>query len=281
MSGFRLGVRDGRAVLIDNGQSIDVATRSAGRFDEDIMALYRAWDTFAPWAGEQRASSSDPWVRDEDLGLCVPRPRNVFAIGVNYRDHIAEAHMEIPQRPMVFAKFPACLADGNAPIPLTSNRVDWEAELVAVVGRGGKNIAAKNWHGVIAGVTVGQDISDRRCQFGDKPPQFSMGKSAEAFGPIGPSVVSLGTLPDPLDLAISCSINGEVMQASRTSQMIFDLGALVAFISQWVPLEPGDLIFTGTPGGTGGLRDPRRYLAPGDELTTAIEHIGAIRNQCH
>ena len=105
MSGFRLGVRDGRAVLIDNGRSIDVANRSAGRFGEDVMALYRVWDIFAPWAGEQQANDDDPSVEDVDLGLCVPRPRNVFAIVVNYRDHIVETGRPVPEFPTLFAKF--------------------------------------------------------------------------------------------------------------------------------------------------------------------------------
>jgi len=188
--------------------------------------------------------------------------------------------MELPKYPMVFAKFPSCLAGPTADIALTSNRVDWEAELVVVIGKGGERIAAKDALKHVAGFCVGQDVSDRRQQFSDKPPQFSLGKSAKAYGPIGPSVVSLDSFSNPDDLAISCDLNGERVQASRTSQMIFPVPELIAFISKWCELAPGDLIFTGTPGGTGAVRDPRRYLQPGEVITTEIEGIGRIRNRC-
>jgi 2,4-didehydro-3-deoxy-L-rhamnonate hydrolase len=280
MTGIRMTCTAGRAALEHNGRLIDVEKRSGGKFSADPMSLLADWDAFSDWARKQGADGSEPAVDENRLDLCVPRPRSVFGIGVNYRDHGQEADMELPKCPMVFTKFPSCLAGPSADIPLTSNRVDWEAELVVVIGRGGQRIAAKQALQHVAGYCIGQDISDRRQQFSDKPPQFSLGKSAQAFGPIGPSVVSLDAFADADDLAISCDLNDERMQDSRTSRLIFPVSELIAFISRWCELAPGDLIFTGTPGGTGALRDPRRYLQPGDVITTRIEGIGQIRNRC-
>jgi 2,4-diketo-3-deoxy-L-fuconate hydrolase len=280
VSGIRLACAGGRAVLDAGGKLIDVEKRSGGKFGADPMALFGQWDAFRDWAGKQAADGSERALDPAALGPCVPNPRAVFGIGVNYRDHIAEAKMEAPTVPMVFTKFPSCLAGPTADIPLTSNRVDWEAELVVVIGRGGSRIAAKDSIKHIAGYAVGQDISDRRQQFSDKPPQFSLGKSAKAYGPIGPAVVSLDAFANPDDLAISCDLNEENMQSSRTSNLIFPVAELIAYVSKWVELAPGDLIFTGTPGGTGAVRDPRRYLQPGELITTRIEGIGEMRNRC-
>lgn len=280
MSGIRMASAGGRAMIESGGRLIDVALRSGGRFPADPMAVLAQWDAFAEWARKQSADGSEPALDGAVLDVCVPRPRSIFAIGVNYREHGQEADMELPKAPMVFTKFPSCLAGPRADIPLTSNRVDWEAELVVVIGRGGQRIAAKDALAHVAGYTIGQDISDRRQQFSDKPPQFCIGKSAKAYGPIGPCVVSLDDFVDPLDLAISCDLNAERMQDSRTSMMIFNVPELIAFVSRWCELAPGDLIFSGTPGGTGAVRDPRRYLQPGEVITTRIEGIGQMCNRC-
>ena len=255
MSGIRMASAGGRAMIESGGRLIDVSRHSGGKFSADPMALLAQWEAFADWARNQQADGSEPTADAVGLDACVPRPRSVFAIGVNYRDHGQEADLEIPKSPMVFTKFPSCLAGPAADIPLTSNRVDWEAELVVVIGRGGQRIAAKDALAHVAGYTAGQDVSDRRQQFSDKPPQFCLGKSARAFGPNGPAVVSLDSFANPLDLAISCDINNERMQESRTSMMIFNVPELIAFLSRWCELAPGDLIFTGTPAGVGSVRD--------------------------
>ena len=280
MSSIRLTSAGGRAMIESGGKLIDVAKRSAGKLSADPMALYAQWAVFADWARAQMPDGSEPACDEAALDVCVPRPRSIFAIGLNYRDHAQEASLEIPKVPMVFTKFPSCLAGPRADIPLTSNRVDWEVELVVVIGRGGQRIAAKDALSHVAGYTIGQDISDRRQQFSDKPPQFCLGKSAKAFGPIGPAVVSLDGIANPLDLAISCDINGERMQDSRTSQMIFNVPELIEFLSRWCELAPGDLIFTGTPSGVGSVREPRRYLQAGEVITTRIEGLGEMRNRC-
>ena len=216
----------------------------------------------------------------EDMQCPVPRPRAIYGIGLNYRDHAEEAKLDLPKQPMVFAKFPSCIAGPGAEIPLTSNRVDWEAELVVVIGRGGRNIPAEDAMSRIAGYSVGQDISDRRQQFADRPPQFCLGKSAANFGPIGPSVVSTDAFENPNDLAVKCELNGQVVQSSSTANLIFSVSELVEFLSKWCELMPGDLIFTGTPAGVGSLRNPRRYLQDGDVLTTMIDGLGVLKNRC-
>ncbi len=266
-------------MLLGEGRALDVATASAGRFGPDPMDALARWEVFRSWAEGQDPSQGDRCAIG-DLGVCVPRPSAVYAIGLNYRDHAAEAGLEAPSSPMVFTKFPSCLAGPESEVPLASERVDWEAELVVVIGRRARNLDEAQALDAVAGYCVGQDISDRKLQFKDRPPQFSLGKSLPGFGPVGPAVTTLDALADPLDLAIRCEIDGECMQESRTSQMIFSVPELVAFLSHHCALEPGDLVFTGTPAGVGSVRDPRRYLVPGQLIVTEIEGLGRLRNRC-
>jgi 2-keto-4-pentenoate hydratase/2-oxohepta-3-ene-1,7-dioic acid hydratase in catechol pathway len=244
------------------------------------MEVLDRWEAFSEWAREQEARKQDPELDPVSLGPCVPRPRQVFAIGLNYRDHAAEAGLDIPETPMVFTKFPSCLAGPYAEIVLSSDRVDWEVELVVVMGRRAYHLTPDQTLEHVAGYCVGQDISDRRLQFSDRPAQFSLGKSARGYGPIGPEVVSLDALEDPGGLALSCEVGGERMQEGHTRDMIFSVPELVAYLSRYCVLEPGDLIFTGTPSGVGSLRTPRRYLAAGDIITSEIEGLGGLVNRC-
>ena len=140
----------------------------------------------------------------------------MFGVGLNYRSHAEEAGLPIPEQPLIFTKFPSCLVGPRADVQLTSNRVDYEVELVLVIGRPGRGIALPDALAHVAGVCVGQDVSDRRTQFADKPPQFSLGKSADTFGPLGPAVVSLDEVPDPDDLSLTCDVNGERLQDGST-----------------------------------------------------------------
>ena len=165
-------------------------------------------------------------------------------------------------------------------MPLASERVDYEVELVAVLGRRVRGIPESQALDALAGYCVGQDISDRALQFAGKPPQFSLGKSSDGFGPIGPALVSLDAFADPDDLELWCDVSGERRQHERTRDMIFPVGELVAYLSRFCTLEPGDLIFTGTPAGVGSVRRPRVYLAPGDVIESGIEGIGELRNRC-
>jgi 2-keto-4-pentenoate hydratase/2-oxohepta-3-ene-1,7-dioic acid hydratase in catechol pathway len=270
----------GRAGVLVDGALVDVERGSSGRFGPDLMQAFARWDELRSWAEGVRAGAGDAPPVETALGPCVPRPAKVFGIGLNYKSHAAESRMELPKQPLVFTKFPNCLVGPHAEVVLTSERVDYEVELVAVIGRGGRRIDEARAVAHVAGYCVGQDISDRALQFADKPPQFSIGKSADTFGPIGPAVVSLDAFADPDDLPLWCDVSGERLQQDRTSNLIFPVAELVAYLSRFCTLEPGDLIFTGTPAGVGSTRDPRRYLAPGDVIESGIDGIGRLRNRC-
>jgi 2-keto-4-pentenoate hydratase/2-oxohepta-3-ene-1,7-dioic acid hydratase in catechol pathway len=181
---------------------------------------------------------------------------------------------------MVFTKFPNCLVGPRAEVRLSSSYVDWEVELVVVLGRRARNVAEAQVFEYVAGYCTGQDISDRKLQFSDQPAQFSMGKSIDTFGPLGPALVSIDAFRDPNDLRLTCDVAGERMQDARSSDMVFSVPQLVAYLSRYCTLEPGDLIFTGTPAGVGSVRNPRRYLQPGEEIVSTIEGVGTLRNRC-
>lgn len=268
---------DDRAVLVVDDTVVDVASASDGRFGPDPMDLYDQWDEFAEWASGVGAGTEP--LDESALGSPVPRPRQVFAIGLNYRSHAEESGMAVPDVPATFTKFPASLSGPFDEIEVVGDTVDWEVELVAVIGRRADRVAEVDGWDHVAGVTVGQDVSDRVLQFAAGS-QFSLGKSRRGFGPMGPWVVTPDELDDRDDLALGCAVDGEIVQDARTSDLIFSVPRLVAELSAVLPLWPGDVIFTGTPAGVGVTRTPARFLAPGQELTSWIEGIGTIRNRC-
>ncbi len=270
----------GRLGIEIEGRVVDVAERSGGVFSSDPMDVFSVWQELQAWAASQPATDSDPLIDASRLGPPVPNPAQVFAIGLNYKDHAEEASLPIPGSPMVFTKFPSCLVGPTSDVPLTSNRVDWEVEQVVVMGRTAARVRADRAYEYVAGFTCGQDISDRRMQFKDKPAQFSLGKSAAAFGPCGPALVSLDEFDDPDNLALRCWIDDELMQESSTANLIFSVPELIEAISRVCVLQPGDLIFTGTPAGVGSVREPRRYLAVGETIRSEIEGIGQLTNLC-
>jgi 2-keto-4-pentenoate hydratase/2-oxohepta-3-ene-1,7-dioic acid hydratase in catechol pathway len=212
----------------------------------------------------------------DELNAPVPDPRQVFAIALNYAPHAAEAGYAPPDSPLVFTKFPSCLTGPVATVTLPPGHVDWEVEIVAVVGRGGRDISETAAWSALAGVTVGQDLSERLGQLAGTPPQFSLAKSHAGFGPIGPWIVTPDELRDPDDIEFASLLNGERCQSGRTSQMIFSIPRLVAHLSSVCELYPGDLIFTGTPEGVGNRLDPPRFLQPGDTLRSGAGGIGEI-----
>jgi 2-keto-4-pentenoate hydratase/2-oxohepta-3-ene-1,7-dioic acid hydratase in catechol pathway len=272
--------RKGRLALDLEDRAVDVESRSSGRFASDPMAAFADWSSLLDWATHQQPEPGDPGIDPSELGPPVPRPTQVFAIGLNYRDHAEEAGLPIPEAPMVFTKFPTCMVGPRAQVPLTSNRVDWEVELVVVMCREASGVAASEAWDHVAGLCVGQDISDRRLQFAGRPPQFSLGKSAAAFGPIGPALVSRDAFVDPDRLALRCWVDDELVQDSTTENLIFPVPELIEYISRYCPLQPGDLIFTGTPAGVGSVREPRRYLVAGETIVSEIEGIGRLSNPC-
>jgi 2-keto-4-pentenoate hydratase/2-oxohepta-3-ene-1,7-dioic acid hydratase in catechol pathway len=187
--------------------------------------------------------------------------------------------MEVPAVPATFTKFPASLAGPFDDVEIVSTSVDWEVELVAVIGTRADRVAEADAWDHVAGLTVGQDISNRELQFAAGA-QFSLGKSHRGFGPMGPWVVTLDEVPNPHDLELGCSVDGATVQDARTSDLIFGVPRLIAELSAVLPLLPGDVIFTGTPAGVGIARQPATFLAPGQVLETWIEGIGTIRNRC-
>jgi 2,4-diketo-3-deoxy-L-fuconate hydrolase len=276
----RLANVQGRASVVVGGGVVDVERASGGRFTADPMAVLARWDDFVAWAAGLTAGAAGAPLDERLLGPPVPRPAKVFAIGVNYRGHVEEAGMDMPKTPMVFTKFPTCLAGPHGDVVLSSAFVDWEVELVVVIGRGGRDVPAARALAHVAGYSAGQDVSDRKLQFADKPPQFCLGKSLDGYGPCGPALVSLDAFADPNDLGLTCDVGGERMQDARTSDMIFPVPELIAFLSRHCTLEAGDLIFTGTPAGVGSTREPRRYLKAGEEIVSTIEGIGTLHNRC-
>lgn len=263
----------GRLVLLVDGGAVDVATASGGRWGPDPMSPYEDWDAFAAWAGDPGAG--EPY--DELLlEAPVPRPRQVFAAGMNYRARAVEGGLADVVLPPIFTKFPTCLTGPYASVKLPTATVDWEAELVVVIGRRAQGIAADAAWGHIAGVMAGQDLSERSAQFRPPVPQFSMAKSYPGFGPTGPWLLMTGGV-DPGPLEIATWVDDERVQHGCTDEMLISGADLVATLSANVPLLPGDLIFTGSPGGVGHHRTPPRYLRAGQTLTTTIDGLGTQR----
>ena len=273
---MRFGTVDGRLVVVDGARALDVAAASGGALPSDVVAALERWSEVLAWAPEADwATAYD--VVPEQLGAPVPVPRQVFAIGLNYTPHAAEAGFTPPEKPMVFTKFPSCITGPVTEVELPEGNVDWEIEVVAVVGRGGFRIAREDAWDSLAGLTLGQDLSERLLQLAPPSPQFSLGKSHRGFGPTGPVLVTLDEIGDPHALSFESRIGDEVLQEDSTASLIFGIDVLVEYISAIVPLLPGDLIFTGTPGGVGNRRVPQRFLQDGETLVSRLDVVGEIR----
>lgn len=274
---MKLANHAGRAAVVRDDGIVDVAEASGGRFGPDLMSVYDAWTDFVDFASG--ASTTTGPLVEAELRCPVPGPRQVFAIGLNYRSHAAESGMTVPAVPATFTKFPAALAGPFDEIAIVGDSIDWEVELVAVIGKRTENVPEAEAWSYVAGLTIGQDISDRTLQFAAGG-QFSLGKSRRGYGPMGPWVVTVDEFANPDDLALGCSVDGEKVQDGRTSDLVFTVPRLVAELSSVLPLLPGDVIFTGTPAGVGVARKPPRFLQPGNVLETWIEGIGTMRNPC-
>jgi 2,4-diketo-3-deoxy-L-fuconate hydrolase len=277
---MKVGNLNGRLVVIGEGDRyVDAADASDRRFGPDPQSVYDDWDAFATWATSVDATQGEPFAIS-DLGAPVPAPRQVVAIGLNYGDHASESGFKAPTELTVFTKFPSSIAGPDLTVTLPAGgNTDWEVELVVVMGRTARNVASDDAWSHVAGITVGQDLSERVVQMSGPVPQFSLGKSFENFAPTGPWVVTIDEVADPDDVEIGCSINGEQMQKGRTRDLIFSVPELIARLSAVMPLLPGDLIFTGTPAGVGLGRHPQVWLQPGDELISWVEGIGEIRQK--
>ncbi|MFC8722925.1 fumarylacetoacetate hydrolase family protein, partial [Kitasatospora sp. NPDC057198] len=265
-------------VLVVDGLAVDVERASGGGFASDPQAVYERWEEFRRWAAQARLPEGDAFD-PALLGAPAPAPRQVVAAGLNYRDHAAESGFALPETmPPVFTKFATSITGPVTEVVLPPDgHTDWEIELVAVIGTRAHRVPAETAWEHVAGLTVGQDISERITQLEGPSPQFSLGKSFPGFAPIGPWLVSPDEFENPDDLGLRCTVNGEEVQKGRTGDLIFSVPELISRLSAVIPLLPGDVVFTGTPAGVGLGRDPQRWLAPGDELVSTIEGIGELR----
>ncbi len=253
--------------------------------DPTLPATVKELLTLGP-AGLVRMEAALPrgaWKHDParcTLLAPVPDPAKIVCLGLNYRDHAAESGMDVPTEPILFGKYASALIGHGAPIvlPASSHEVDYEAELVVVIGRGGKDIPRERALEYVGGYAVGNDVSARDWQLGKPGKQWMAGKTFDTFAPVGPAVVTADEVPDPGALGIRLRLNGRTMQDSSTAQLVFPVDEVVAYLSRIFTLEPGDLIFTGTPPGVGMARKPPVWLRPGDVVEVEIDGLGTLGN---
>jgi 2,4-diketo-3-deoxy-L-fuconate hydrolase len=275
---FRLVNVNGRAALERDGRWYDLADLSGDATLTDPLAAVARHRELHALNERCPAAVAGGVIAEALLGAPIPQPRQVFGIGLNYRDHAGESNVPLPPAPLTFTKFPSCIAGPTADVPLSGDMVDWEVEIVAVIGDQTSHVDVTDAWNVVAGLTLGQDISDRAVQMTGMPPQFCLGKSFANYGPTGPALVSTDGFDDPDDIGLWCDVAGERMQTAHTTELIFSIPTLVAYLSSICSLYPGDLIFTGTPSGVGMARG--RYLAPGETISSGADVIGELRNTC-
>lgn len=278
---MRIANVSGRASLVTDAGAVDIATASGGAFGPDPMGVYERWADFLDWA---RSASLPPAVPFEpaQLGVPVPRPPQVLAIGANYKDHAEEAGIPAPDELIVFTKFVSSLGAPNATVELPSDDVDYETEIVVVIGVGGRRIAKADAWAHVAGIAIGQDYSERTIQRRPPVPQFSMGKSFPNFGPFGPYVVTPDELADRGSIKFSATLErpGEdsiTLQTGDTALQFFPVDETIHRLSQIVTLLPGDLIWTGTPAGVGLSKGI--LMRPGYRLTSTLDGFGSFTNE--
>ena len=272
----------GRAKLLVDDRLVDINEVSGGQFSADPMQLIPALDELARRKSDWPLGTGVP-MAGARLGPPVPRPSKILAAAGNYREHIAEdggARVVDEGEPNLFARLPSALAGPFDAIEIPPGRVhvDWEAELVVVIGSRAKRISENEAWSHVAGVMCGQDISDRDEQRRGSQ-QFTMAKSFDTYAPVGPFLVTVDELDDRDDIRLECFLNGEQVQSGSTRELIFSIPTLISWASKIATLEPGDLFFTGTPAGVGAFRDPPRWLRPGDELRTNIVGVGEIESR--
>lgn len=275
---MRLANVEGRASIVVDDRVVDVERATDGDLGSDPMILVDLDNH--PRLASLTPDEDSPVFEQSTLGPPVPRPPKIIAIALNYRSHAEEANRDIPTEPHVMAKFPTCIAGPYDEILMHDlEMVDYEVELVLAIGREGVRIPEHAAWEHVAGLMVGNDVSDRNEQFRPPVRQFSMAKSYDQFGPIGPVMVTPDEVPDRDDLVISLEVDGERRQEANTGDFIFPVPDLLAWLSRYVTLEVGDLVFTGTPGGVGDSMEPPTYLDDGQVVEAAVEGIGSIRNR--
>jgi 2,4-didehydro-3-deoxy-L-rhamnonate hydrolase len=278
---FRFASKNGRAHLVvgPNNHLVDLAIVSEGKFSSEPIDAFRRWNEVRDFASSVSGDAGQP-CNIAELDAPSPWPTQVFGIGLNYRSHAEESGLPIPTSPLTFTKYSSSIAHGNADIPIVGGAVDWEVELVVVIADGGRDISRDDAWNHVAGISVGQDISDRALQFASQPPQFSLGKSRENYSPFGPWLVDAAAVANRDELHMTCTLNGDMVQDTNTNDLIFNVSDIVSYLSGIVQLLPGDVIFTGTPGGVGVSRKPQVFLKPGDVLVSTLDGIGTTTNRC-
>lgn len=268
---FRTREQDSRPGLVVEGGVVDLAAEGFA----DAVAFLAADE-----ATQARCAGLTPTLALDAVHLLapIPNPPRIFGIGLNYLEHAAESQMKVQAVPTVFLKLASSIVgpDDAVLLPQASAQVDYEAELAVVIGRAGAKIAAADWEQHVFGYTIVNDVSARDVQLATS--QWTLGKSFPSFTPMGPWVVSKDEVGDPHRLGIAMDVSGERLQDSNTSLLIFNIPALIEYLSSIVPLQVGDLISTGTPPGVGMARTPQRWLRPGDDMVATVERIGALRN---
>ena len=257
----------------------------AARLEGDELVVLNSPDVGTLLAAERETALRDEagisvLVEDADFAPLITRPPKIFCVGLNYRSHILETGNSLPDFPTLFAKFSSCLigAHDDIVLPTVSEKPDWEVELGIVIGERIRHGSLEDARHAIAGFTVVNDVSMRDWQ--RRTAQWLQGKTFESSTPVGPYLVSLDELDDPFDLEVRCEVDGEVMQADRTSELVFGPLEIVAYCSEILTLEPGDLIATGTTGGVGNARTPPIYLQPGQLVRTVVGEVGECLNRC-
>jgi 2,4-didehydro-3-deoxy-L-rhamnonate hydrolase len=270
----------GRPAIVRDGRAVDIAAASKGKIDPHLAVL-----SDLSRHGELRDLAANAAEADwrefspADLGR-VSRPYKAIGVALNYRDHAEESNLPIPGEPSVFAKFASSVTGpyDTIVIPPGCDKVDYEAEVVVVMGTAGKNIPEARAWSHVAGITAGQDVSDRKEQWRKPINQFTLPKSYDTFSPVGPYLVTVDEFGDPDDIEVAGWVGDLQVQRGRTSDLIFSVPELIAWLSKRVTFEPGDLIFTGTPAGCGVRRTPRLYLAGGMILRTEVAGVGTMVN---
>ena len=274
---------DGRAAIIVDGHVVDVERASDGSMGSDPMLLsdLANHDALRTVAASATPATAWPELDPARLGPPVPRPGKGLGVGLNYRTHAEESGRELPTEPHLFGKTEnvVCGPFDDVVLPAGRMQVDYEAELVLVFGRTCRGVAEADAWSYLAGVTCGQDISDREEQFRPPIKQFTIAKSYDTFGPTGPFLVTPDELADRDALDLRGVVSGEVMQEANTSDLIFSIPALVVWLTRFMTFGPGDLVWTGTPGGVGEARTPQRFLVDGDVIETTVSGVGTMRNR--
>ncbi len=273
--------RDWRVGMMHGQTVIDVSAygSSDGRSSSSVQEFLPQLDEVGAWANQQLDAGNHVLSLDTlELGPPVPNPDKILCLGVNYREHAAEAQQEIPVVPIVFAKFRNSLIGPTSPIllPHVSNLIDYEGELAVIIGKRCKAVAEQEALSYVAGYSIMNDVTARDIQA--QTSQWTAGKALDTFAPMGPGLVPASQIPDPQTLTLITRVNGQEVQHDNTANMIFSVVSAIAFLSSLMTLEPGDILATGTPSGVGFKRTPPLYLQDGDVVEVEIERIGRLRN---